>query len=94
MRALRAGLRVLALDEPTSSLTEEEAERLFRVVRRLRDDGVAVIYISHRMREVRDLADRIAVLRDGRLVALRPTATFPGSGNRPRHGRPARGGSL
>ena len=42
-----------------------------------RDDGVAVVYISHRMREVRDLADRIAVLRDGRLVALRPTATFP-----------------
>ena len=77
MRALRGGLRVLALDEPTSSLTEEESQRLFRVVRRLRDDGVAVIYISHRMREVRDLADRIAVLRDGRLVAARPTKEFP-----------------
>ena len=78
MRALRGGLRVLALDEPTSSLTEEEAQRLFRVVRRLRDDdGVGVIYISHRMREVRDLADRVAVLRDGRLVAERPTAEFP-----------------
>ena len=62
------GLRVLALDEPTSSLTEDEAQRLFRIVRRLRDDGVAIIYISHRMREVRDLADRIAVLRDGRLI--------------------------
>jgi L-arabinose transport system ATP-binding protein len=69
---------VLALDEPTSSLTEEEAQRLFRVVRRLRDDdGVGVVYISHRMREVRDLADRVAVLRDGRLVAERPTAEFP-----------------
>ena len=77
MRALRGGLRVLALDEPTSSLTEEESQRLFRIVRRLRDDGVAVIYISHRMREVRDLADRIAVLRDGRLVAVRPTGAFP-----------------
>ncbi len=77
MRALRRGLRVVALDEPTSSLTEEEAQRLFRVVRRLRDDGAAVIYISHRMREVRDLADRIAVLRDGRLVALRGAAEFP-----------------
>ena len=78
MRALRRGLRVLALDEPTSSLTEEEAQRLFQVVRRLRDDdGVGVIYISHRMREVRDLADRVAVLRDGRLVAERPTAEFP-----------------
>jgi L-arabinose transport system ATP-binding protein len=77
MRALRGGLRVLALDEPTSSLTEEESQRLFGVVRRLRDNGVAVIYISHRMREVRDLADRIAVLRDGRLVAVRRTEEFP-----------------
>jgi L-arabinose transport system ATP-binding protein len=77
MRALRRGLRVLALDEPTSSLTEDEAQRLFRVVRRLSDDAVAVIYISHRMREVRDLADRVAVLRDGRLVDERPTAEFP-----------------
>jgi L-arabinose transport system ATP-binding protein len=77
MRALRGGLRVLALDEPTSSLTEDEAQRLFRVVRRLRDDGVAVIYISHRMREFRDLAGRVAVLRDGRLVDERPTDEFP-----------------
>ena len=79
MRALRGGLKVLALDEPTSSLTVEESDRLFRIVRRLRDDGVAIIYISHRMREVRGLADRIAVLRDGRLVAVRPTAEFPES---------------
>jgi L-arabinose transport system ATP-binding protein len=70
-------LKVLALDEPTSSLTEDEAQRLFRVVRRLRDDGVGIIYISHRMREVRDLAERIAVLRDGRLVDERPTVEFP-----------------
>ena len=77
MRALRGGLRVLALDEPTSSLTEEEAQRLFGVVRRLRGDGVAIIYISHRMREVRHLADRTAVLRDGRLVEQLPTAEFP-----------------
>ncbi|HEY3624482.1 MAG TPA: sugar ABC transporter ATP-binding protein [Roseiarcus sp.] len=77
MRALRRGLKVLALDEPTSSLTEDEAQRLFRVVRRLKGDGVGVIYISHRMREVRDLADRIAVLRDGRLVDERPTLEFP-----------------
>jgi L-arabinose transport system ATP-binding protein len=77
MRALRRGLKVLALDEPTSSLTEDEAQRLFAVVRRLRDDGVGVIYISHRMREVRDVADRIAVLRDGRLVDERPTPEFP-----------------
>lgn len=69
MRALRAGLSVLALDEPTSSLTEEETRRLFDVVRQLKAEGVAIIYISHRMHEIRALADRIAVLRDGRLVA-------------------------
>ncbi len=74
MRALRAGVRVLALDEPTSSLTEEEARRLFGVVRQLRGDGVAIIYITHRMREVMALADRVAVLRDGRLVAHRRVA--------------------
>ncbi len=68
---------MLALDEPTSSLTEDETGRLFRVVRRLRDDGVGVVYISHRMREVRELADRVAVLRDGRLVEERPTVGFP-----------------
>jgi L-arabinose transport system ATP-binding protein len=74
MRALRAGVRLLALDEPTSSLTDEEARLLFGVVRQLRSEGVALIYISHRMPEIRILADRVAVLRDGRLVALRPVA--------------------
>ena len=74
MRALRAGVRLLALDEPTSSLTEDEARRLFGVIRGLRGEGVAVIYISHRMHEVRALADRVAVLRDGRLMAVRAAA--------------------
>ncbi len=74
MRALRAGVRLLALDEPTSSLTDEESRRLFAVVRGLRAEGVALIYISHRMPEIRALADRVAILRDGRLVALRPMA--------------------
>jgi L-arabinose transport system ATP-binding protein len=70
MRALRAGVRLLALDEPTSSLTEEETRRLFAIVRQLKSDGVAIIYISHRMHEIRELADRIAVLRDGRVVTV------------------------
>jgi L-arabinose transport system ATP-binding protein len=74
MRALRSGVRLLALDEPTSSLTEDEAWRLFGVVRQLRARGVGIIYISHRMHEVRDLADRVAVLRDGRMVVARATA--------------------
>jgi L-arabinose transport system ATP-binding protein len=73
MRALRSGVRVLALDEPTSSLTEDESRRLFGIVRQLRRDGVVIIYITHRMREVMALADRVAVLRDGRLVATRAT---------------------
>jgi L-arabinose transport system ATP-binding protein len=72
MRALHAGGRVVAFDEPTSSLTEEEARRLFAIIGRLRAEGVAVVYISHRLPEVMALADRIAVLRDGALVAVRP----------------------
>jgi ABC-type sugar transport system ATPase subunit len=74
MRALKSGVRVLALDEPTSSLTDEEVDRLFTLVRRLRDEGVAIIYVSHRIREILRLCDRIAILRDGRLVALKPAS--------------------
>ena len=79
MRALRAGVRILALDEPTSSLTEEETRRLFAVVRQLTAEGVGIVYISHRMHEIRELADRIAVLRDGRMVAQRPAAEIDDS---------------
>jgi L-arabinose transport system ATP-binding protein len=74
MRALRAGVRLLALDEPTSSLTEEETRRLFAIVRQLKASGVAIVYISHRMHEIRELADRIAILRDGRMVTVRTAA--------------------
>ncbi len=74
MRALKSGVRVLALDEPTSSLTDEEVDRLFALVRRLRDEGVAIIYVSHRIKEILRLCDRIAILRDGRLVALKPAS--------------------
>jgi len=74
LKAIKGGVRLLALDEPTSSLTEAEVERLVAIVRRFRDDGVAIIYVSHRIREITRLADRVAVLRDGRLVAVRPAA--------------------
>ena len=74
MRALKSGVRVLALDEPTSSLTDEEVDRLFALVRRLRDEGVAIIYVSHRIREILRLCDRVAILRDGQLIAVRPAA--------------------
>ncbi|HEV8388286.1 MAG TPA: sugar ABC transporter ATP-binding protein [Dongiaceae bacterium] len=72
MRAVRAGGRLIAFDEPTSSLTDDEARRLFAVIRRLRSDGVSIIYISHRLPEIIEMADRIAILRDGRLVGTVP----------------------
>ena len=74
MRALKTGVNVLALDEPTSSLTDEEVENLFTLVRRLRDEGVAIIYVSHRINEIKRLCDRIAILRDGHLVAVQPAS--------------------
>jgi len=64
-KALACDARVLIMDEPTSSLTLHETEQLFRVVKDLRARGVAVIYISHRLGEVKELADRVVVLRDG-----------------------------
>ena len=74
MRALKEGVRVLALDEPTSSLSDEEVDRLFALVRRLRDEGVAIIYVSHRIKEILRLCDRVAILRDGFLVAVKPAS--------------------
>jgi ribose transport system ATP-binding protein len=65
-RALSQNARLLIMDEPTSSLTQSECERLYDVVKDLRRSGVSVIYITHRLREVEVLADRVAVLRDGK----------------------------
>ncbi len=69
-------LRVLVLDEPTSSLAHEDVSRLFALVRRLRDRGVSVVYISHHLEEVQELADRWTVLRDGAVVAAGTGADF------------------
>jgi ribose transport system ATP-binding protein len=65
-RALSMNARLLVLDEPTSSLGASEADRLFQVLRDLRSTGTAIVYISHRLREIEALADRAVVLRDGR----------------------------
>lgn len=65
-RALALQCRILIMDEPTSSLTQSETERLYEVVGQLRREGVSVVYISHRLAEVQQLADRVVVLRDGR----------------------------
>ncbi len=67
-RALLVDVRVLVLDEPTSSLSRADAVRLFALVRRLRDRGVSVVYISHFLEEVQQVADRFTVLRDGEAV--------------------------
>ena len=68
-RALVHEPRLLILDEPTSALSETEAERLFEVIRRLRNDGVAILYVSHRLGEIDDIADRLLVMRDGVFVS-------------------------
>jgi ribose transport system ATP-binding protein len=65
-KALALSARLIVMDEPTSSLTAGESQRLFEIIRQLRSEGIAIVYISHRMEEVLDLADRITVLRDGR----------------------------
>jgi rhamnose transport system ATP-binding protein len=73
-RALAADPRLLILDEPTSSLTPAEAEKLFRIVRDLREHETAILFITHRLEELTLVADAVTVLRDGRRVATRPVA--------------------
>jgi len=67
-RALHAKSKILVLDEPTTALSSRETERLFALLRQLRSEGIALIYISHRMAEIYELSDRVAVLRDGGYV--------------------------
>lgn len=70
-RALGADAKVLIMDEPTASLSEEDTQNLFNVIRQLRAQGVAIIYISHRLEELAMIADRVTVLRDGRTIETR-----------------------
>ncbi|WP_035839416.1 sugar ABC transporter ATP-binding protein [Kitasatospora azatica] len=71
------GLKVLILDEPTSSLDRDEVERLFTVIRRLREEGVAILFVTHFLDQVYEVCDRITVLRDGQLVGEYLTAELP-----------------
>ncbi len=66
--------KVIVFDEPTSSLTEEEVEHLFRIINMLRDRGVGIVYISHKMAEIKRISDEITIMRDGQWIATRPTA--------------------
>jgi ABC-type sugar transport system ATPase subunit len=78
-RALAFDCRILVLDEPTTSLTDAEADHLFDVLRELRRGGTTILYVSHRLPEVFRLCDRITVLRDGDYVATQATATVSSS---------------
>jgi ABC-type sugar transport system ATPase subunit len=75
-KALTTNIRVLVLDEPNSALTIDDSARLFQVVRELRDRGVGILYVSHRLEEVLALADRITVLRDGLVVDSGPKSAY------------------
>ena len=73
-KAVSYNSKVIVFDEPTSSLTEEEVEHLFKIINMLRDRGVGIIYISHKMAEIKRISDEITVMRDGTWIATRPAA--------------------
>lgn len=73
-RALVADTKIVFMDEPTASLTQTETQALFAVVRKLANEGITVVFVSHRLAEVMDISDRVTVLRDGRLVGVFDTA--------------------
>ena len=77
-RAASSGASVIIMDEPTAALSEREVERLFRVIRRLRESDVTVVYISHKLDEVFELGDAVTVLRDGRHIETKPLAEVAG----------------
>ena len=70
-KAISLNVRVLIMDEPTASLSAHEAQELFKLVRDLKRQGVAILFVSHRMEEVFEIADKITVFRDGRLISTR-----------------------
>ena len=70
-KALMVDAKVIIMDEPTAALTQSETEVLFKVVKSLREKGVSIVYISHRMEEIFELCDRITILRDGSYIATK-----------------------
>ena len=68
--------RVIIMDEPTSSLTENEVQHFFGIIRKLRDQGTAIIYISHRIEEILEISDEVSIMRDGRLIGTYPSKTL------------------
>ncbi len=76
-KALSLNARILIMDEPTSSLSEQETKKLFDIVRRVKERGVGVVYISHKMEEIYEIADRIMVLRDGQHIGTARATDLP-----------------
>lgn len=73
-KAVSYGARMLVLDEPTSSLSEREVEHLFRIINKLRDEGVGIVYISHKMEEILRISDDVTIMRDGKWIATEPAS--------------------
>lgn len=73
-KAVSYRAKVIVFDEPTSSLTEEEAEQLFCIIRMLRREGCGIVYISHKMKEILEISDEVTVMRDGKWITTRPAA--------------------
>nr|AFV25728.1 sugar transporter [Alkalihalobacillus alcalophilus ATCC 27647 = CGMCC 1.3604] len=76
VKALATEAKILIMDEPTSSLTDGEIAKLFKVIRQLKSEGVGIVYISHKLKEIKMIGDRITVLKDGKFVATRDLATI------------------
>jgi len=74
-KALASNAKVLIMDEPTSSLTDSEIEKMFKIIRQLKAEGVGIVYISHKLKEIKIIGDRITILKDGTYVATRDLAT-------------------
>jgi ribose transport system ATP-binding protein len=76
-KVLSRSARIIVMDEPTAALTDREITKLFEVIRMLKARGAGIVYISHRLEELPDIADRVTVLRDGRVIETRATKDFP-----------------
>ena len=73
-RAVSYNSKIIIMDEPTSSLTDNETEHLFKIINQLRDEGRSIIYISHKMEEILRIADEVTIMRDGQYVGTWPAA--------------------
>ena len=86
-RALAQEARIVVMDEPTSSLTPTEVSLLFDVIRRLTSIGIAVLYVSHKLDEIFEIADTVTVLRDGRHISTKPIGEHTNDTPDPGHDR-------